>query len=147
MAKPKKTSIQGQVDQLNWLQKIIESPITLTDRERFYFDSIVQDREAQSWSIQHLIFAANLAKTLVQLDEANADIAIKGMQTLTDKGWPAPNPMVGVKTQLTNSVINQMKALGMTASQKGLSTPEQKTRNKSDAQVRASLSEIDDDLI
>jgi phage terminase small subunit len=150
MAIRKKTRLDtaaGAVERMASLQTKIEPPITLNDRELTYFDAIVKDREASAWSAQHLIFAANQAKTMVQIDDANADIAERGMSITSEKGWNAPNPMVSVKMQLTNSLLAQMKALGMSASQKGLSTPEQKKRNEADVHAREVLEKAKDESL
>jgi P27 family predicted phage terminase small subunit len=84
-----------------------------------------------------------------QIDEANTDIAERGLMTKSDKGTPVVNPAVTAKASLMSTVLQLNKALGLSASQMGVSGKDQDSRNKADRDARNILEKaaLEDDLI
>jgi len=113
-----------------------------------YFDKIVKSRESSTWDENHIVLATNLAVNYSQLDEANCEIETKGLMVLSEKGWPVTNPAITAKQSLMSTVLQINKALGLSASQKGVSGKDQESRNKADRETRNILDKVaSDDLI
>jgi phage terminase small subunit len=81
--------------------------------------------------------AANLAITFTQLDEANLSIAGDGLMVRNDRGTKVVNPAITAKSSLSATVLQLSKALGLSASQLGVSGKPQEARNIADANARA----------
>jgi hypothetical protein len=65
-----------------------------------------------------------------------------------DRGTPVVNPAITAKSSLSATVLQLNKALGLSASQMGVSGQAQDKRNKADADARAILTQISEtDLI
>jgi phage terminase small subunit len=140
--RPQKSKITGQVETMKSVSQHLESPIKLDPAETTYFNILVKGRESSSWDSNDLLLAANLAITLVQLDDANIAIAEGGFMVRSPKGTPVPNPAIAAKTSLTSTILQMNKHLGLSASQKGLSGSAQESRNKADSQARAIIDKI-----
>lgn len=110
------------------------SPVT--KEEQKYFDFVIQAREAASWSPNDIILAQQLATSYVQLDAINLAIKDLGIMVVNAKGTPVPNPAISAKAQLSSSILQINRALGLSASSRGLTGDEQRARNKSDALAR-----------
>lgn len=105
-------------------------------------------RETSTWNDNHRLLATNLAVTYAQLDEANLDIANHGLMSKNVRGTPIVNPAISAKSSLSATVLQLNKALGLSASQMGVSGQAQDKRNKADAEARAILTQVADvDLI
>jgi P27 family predicted phage terminase small subunit len=142
-----KSSIAGQIETTKKLMQKIEPAYPLNDEQTNYFTRIVRSREIESWDDNHILLATNLAVTYVQVDIANDDIASRGLMTKSDRGTPVVNPAVTAKSNLMASVLQLNKALGLSASQKGISGQEQTSRNKAERQARDVIEAVTDDLI
>lgn len=142
-----KNSIAGQIATTQTLMKKIEPAYCLDELQTNYFDRVVRSREAESWDENHILLATNLAVTYAQVDDANKDIKERGLMTKSDRGTPVVNPAVTAKSNLMASVLQLNKALGLSASQIGISGKDQDARNKADRTVRQVLEKVTDDLI
>jgi len=109
---------------------------------------VVKSRETSTWDDNHVLLATNLAVTYAQLDQANNEIKARGLMVKNDRGTPVVNPVVTAKASLMSSVLQLNKALGLSASQMGVSGKEQDSRNKADREARGLIEKIsEDDLI
>jgi len=143
-----KNTIAGQIETTKALLDVIKPTYGLTDRQQNYFDRIVKSRESSTWDENHIVLATNLAVNYSQLDEANCEIETKGLMVLSEKGWPVTNPAITAKQSLMSTVLQINKALGLSASQKGVSGKDQESRNKADRETRNILDKVaSDDLI
>lgn len=143
-----KNTIAGQIETTKALLDVIKPTYDLTDRQQNYFDRIVKSRESSTWDENHIVLATNLAVNYSQLDEANCEIETKGLMVLSEKGWPVTNPAITAKQSLMSTVLQINKALGLSASQKGVSGKDQESRNKADRETRNILDKVaSDDLI
>jgi phage terminase small subunit len=140
--RPQKSKITGQIETMKSVAQHLASPIKLDPDETKYFNMIVTSREASSWDQNHLLLAANLAITYVQLDDANLEIAETGFMARSPKGTPVPNPAISAKTSLTSSILQMTRTLGLSASQNGLSGAPQQSRNEADSKARAIIDKI-----
>lgn len=150
MARVKRTptnTVAGQIAATKNIQKKIEPAYLLNESQLQYFGRVVRSREVESWDENHILLATNLAVTYVQLDEANEDIAQRGLMTKSDKGTPVVNPAVTAKSNLMASVLQLNKALGLSASQIGASGKNQDARNKAERAARDVIEKVTDDLI
>ena len=143
-----KNTVQGAVLTAKMVSAKIEPMYKLDGDELTYFNAVVTSRETATWNDNHRLLATNLAVTYAQLDEANMEIAERGLMVKNDRGTPVVNPAITAKSSLSATVLQLNKALGLSASQMGVSGQAQDKRNKADADARAVISQISEtDLI
>ena len=142
-----KNTIAGQIETTKNILAGVEPAYTLNALQRSYFDRAVRSRETESWDENHILLATNLAVTYAQVDAANEDIEKRGLMTKSDKGTPVVNPAVTAKSSLMATVLQLNKALGLSASQMGVSGKDQDARNKADRTARKVIEAVTDDLI
>ena len=146
--RPRKSSVLGTLDTVRHISAKVEPVYPLDGDELRYFNYVVTSRETSTWNDNHRMLATNLAVTYAQLDEANMDIATNGLMIKNDRGTPVVNPVVTAKSSLSSTVLQLNKALGLSASQMGLSGAAQDKRNASDADARAIISSVaENDLL
>lgn len=142
-----KNTIAGQIETTKRIMKGVNPAFDLTELQKHYFDRIVKSRETESWDDNHILLATNLAVNYAQVDLANKDIEERGLMTKSDKGTPVVNPAVTAKSSLMATVLQLNKALGLSASQMGVSGKDQEARNKAERTARKVIEEVTDDLI
>lgn len=143
-----KNTVAGQVETMQALLAKIEPAYLLDNLQLDYFRRVVKSRETSTWDDNHILLATNLAVTYAQLDHANAEIQSRGLMVKNDRGTPVVNPVVTAKASLMSSVLQLNKALGLSASQMGVSGKDQDARNKADREARGIIEKIaEDDLI
>lgn len=143
-----KNTIAGQIETTKKIMKGVTPAYPLNELQQSYFDRVVKSRETESWDENHILLATNLAVTYVQVDDANKDIEQRGLMTKSDRGTPVVNPAITAKSSLMATVLQLNKALGLSASQMGVSGKDQESRNKADREARKVLEKAAvDDLI
>ena len=143
-----KNTVQGAVLTAKMVSAKIEPMYKLDGDELKYFNAVVTSRETATWNHNHRLLATNLAVTYSQLDEANMEIATNGLMVKNDRGTPVVNPAITAKSSLSATVLQLNKALGLSASQMGVSGQAQDKRNKADADARAIIANVsENDLI
>jgi P27 family predicted phage terminase small subunit len=144
-----KNTIAGAIQTTKAILAKISPAYELNSFQSEYFERVVKSRETSSWDDNHILLATNLAVNYAQIDEANTDIAERGLMTKSDKGTPVVNPAVTAKASLMSTVLQLNKALGLSASQMGVSGKDQDSRNKADRDARNILEKaaLEDDLI
>ena len=140
-------SVAGQIAITKSAQKKIQPAYDLVGDQIQYFNRIVRSIETEVWDENSILLATNLAVSYVQLDEANAEINQKGLMVLSEKGWPVTNPAITAKQSLMSTVLQLNKALGLSASQRGVAGNKQTARNKAEQQAREVIEKVTDDLI
>lgn len=142
-----KNTIAGQLETFEMISAKIEPVYKLDGDELRYFNYVVTSRETSTWNDNHRMLATNLAVTYAQLDEANMEIAEKGLMVKNDRGTPVCNPAITAKSSLSATVLQLNKSLGLSASQMGMSGKPQQARNEADANARAILSKASEDSL
>ena len=143
-----KNTVAGQVETVQAILTKINPAYDLNELQHDYFNRVVKSRETSTWDENHVLLATNLAVTYAQLDQANNEIKARGLMVKNDRGTPVVNPVVTAKASLMSSVLQLNKALGLSASQMGVSGKEQDSRNKADREARGLIEKIsEDDLI
>ena len=142
-----KNTVSGQVEAMAMVSAKIESPIKLDPDESIYFDMVVKSRETASWNPIHLLMASNLAITFAQLDEANSSLASDGLMVRNDRGTKVVNPACAAKSALSATVLQLSKALGLSASQLGVSGKAQQSRNEADAHARGIINKVSEESL
>ena len=141
-------SVAGQIAITKNVQKKIEPAYELNGDQAAYFNRVVRSIETEVWDENSILLATNLAVSYVQLDEANEEINTKGLMVLSEKGWPVTNPAITAKQSLMSTVLQLNKALGLSASQRGVAGAKQDARNKAEQKARAVISKVaEEDLI
>jgi phage terminase small subunit len=159
-ATKKRTAINttaGAVDMFRSAQFSIAPPAMLTrDIEKMYFGQITRSREVSTFSEIDVTSAALLAVTLAQLSDANEVLARDGLTTTNDRGTPVISPYLSAKSQLATQVLSLQRSLGLSASQRGAASSEQRQRNAREIETRSVLEKtkrnsllagFDDDLL
>ena len=131
-----KGAVTSQIDQFQQVGRNIVPVIPLNDAETIYFNQIVTDREAASWSPNHLTIACNLARTYAAVDRLWQSINEQGYTLVNERGTQIANPAVTALMSMTNTMQALNRTLGLSASQRGLSGEKQFGRNKNDRAVR-----------
>ena len=139
-----RTSVSSQIEQFRQAGQPIEPPADLTPTQRTYFLQTISDREASSWSANHLSIAANLAKTMASMDELWARLAQEGYTVRNDRGTVVANPVVSVLNMMAQQMQALQRTLGLSASQRGLSGAKQGARNQADSNIRELNDAADD---
>jgi len=135
-------TVAGALESYESIKLKIEPAFKLTDIEMVYFNRIVSSREGLTWDNNHTALATQLAQTMHQVDQANEVIRTGGI--IVDG---KQNPAIAAKTSLTNIVVGLNRLLGLSSSQKGLSTADQKRRNQNESKLRTQLTGLDSLLV
>jgi len=135
----RKSAPQNKVKSYKSAQTVIEPWVELNDAERRIFDGYLGSREVETWSDADIEALTKLAKVAVEMDVCWADIQREGRTIFTEKGWPAANPQLSVYSQLSGIYTKQRTALGLTASQRGISGNKQAGRNQQDAKAKKTV--------
>lgn len=130
-----RTSVTSQIEQFRSTAAPIEPRASLTDAERTYFNQIVTDREAASWSPNHLTLATNLAKTYAAIDKLWEEIDSTGFTLMNERGTLIANPALNALNTMMQASQALNRTLGLSASQRGLSGAKQGNRNRADREV------------
>ena len=123
--------------------KLPEPPVALREDEMPYYYAIVADRELETWTTNHLIMAANLARTLTAMDSLWSDILAEGFTIENFRGTPIANPKCSALTSLTSAMQSLQRTLGLSASQKAVSNAEQGPRNEADRKSREAAERVE----
>lgn len=140
-----KNSIAGAVEIATALQKVLLSPIPLTDEEQIIFDEVIHSREAATWSKYDLRVAANLAQFTRKLHELQEILNMEGYTVRNERGTMVGNPHGSILMQMSSVVGTISKQLGLSASQKGISGQDQAKRNTADRQAREAIEKAGSD--
>lgn len=146
MAKRERTqrnTVLAQIEQFQSANKPIEPHLPLKPAELTYFNQIISDREASSWSPNHLTIACNLARTYVAIDELWEQIRQQGYTVVNERGTQIANPAMNALNSMTQAMQALNRTLGLSASQRGLAGEKQKQRNRTDREVHDINTEAD----
>ncbi len=132
MARSKKSTIAEQIKTAQAISRDVFPVRELNVEENGYFTRLVQSREVESWSSHDLALATQLAVIMRQSDQADEEIQKHGF-VLTDG---RKNPAVGAKHSCVSSIVQLTRLLGLSASQKGFGTQQQRQRNLTEQRMR-----------
>ena len=143
-----KNSVAGALETFASAQDVLVSPLTLTDREKQFFDMITDSRETSTWTASDLYNAAALAKVRRRVEELNDDLDAEGCTLYNERGNPISNPKFTALTQLMGQMSSLTRLLGLASSDRGLGDAAQQKRNRADASARAIIGKVaQDDLL
>ena len=127
---------------------ILQPKMQLTARELTLFKYIVNARETATWSDNDLFIASTLAKTYRRIEELGEALDRDGFTQVNDKGTQISNPIFAALTQAQAQVQAINRTLGLSASQRALTSSAQKNRNDADSHAREVIERVtSDDLI
>lgn len=147
MAKTYKTGVQGKVDTLAAISKVVAPPIALSEIEGVFFETILHSRETVTWSKADLLAAAHLAKAYRRLKTITEQLDDEGFLLKNAKGNKMTNPLFSAWVQTQMLITSSSKALGITAPQRGLNEGAQRVRNRIEGAARDELEDSGDDLL
>lgn len=132
-------SVEGAVLRTKALLSELRCPLSLALDEIEVFNDIIVQREAASWTRHDMRIAGQLARVMMQIDRLHYEIEAVGYTRDNNKGTETENPALRSMMSLTATQLNLNKALGLSASQKGLSGADQDKRNKADRAARKAI--------
>jgi hypothetical protein len=135
----KLTSSDGYKDLARGVMTPAVSPIPLTEHEQKIFKSIVDHREPATWSENDLRVAANLAICYRRIEEVNEGLDAEGYTTRNDRGTLVTNPLGTMLLQITSTVVQLNKLIGLGAAARGLTNQDQQKRNSAARATRKVL--------
>ena len=127
---------------------ILQPKMQLTARELTFFKMIVNSRETATWSDNDLFIATTLAQTYGRIETLSETLAREGFTQVNDKGTQISHPIFAALTQSQSQVQAINRTLGLSASQRALTSSAQKNRNEADSHAREVIERVtSDDLI
>jgi hypothetical protein len=127
---------------------ILQPKMQLTARELTFFKMIVNSRETATWSDNDLFIASTLAKTYRRIEELGEILDREGFTQVNDRGTQISNPIFAALTQSQAQLQSANRTLGLSASQRALTSSAQKNRNEADSHARDVIERVTaDDLI
>ena len=143
-----KNSVAGALETFSSAQDVLVSPLTLTDREKQFFDMATGSRETSTWTASDLYNAAALAKVRRRVEELNDDLDAEGCTLVNERGTQIANPKFSALTQLMGQMSSLTRLLGLSSAARGLGDAPQQKRNAADASARMIIQKVsEDDLL
>ncbi len=143
-----KSSISGQIAQMQSVAMVLQPKMDLNDRELSLFDHIVSSREVATWDDNHLFLASNLATIYRRIEEINIRLNLEDVVQVNERGTQIANPLFAALTQLYSQAQSINRSLGLAGNSRGFGDASQKARNLADSQARKVLDKAaQDDLI
>jgi phage terminase small subunit len=125
----------------------LEPTSALDAVEREHFDGIVATRETATWSRHDRALATTLAKIMGHIDKIESAMRVEGY-TQTGRSGERTHPLVTALMQTTQAMQALTRTLGLSASQRALTSDRQRGRNEADATARDVINRVAvDDLL
>ena len=118
--------------------------IQLEPHERPFWVSIIRARARDEWGMIELSWAAQLARTMALIEKLEREVKTEPLTILTEKGWPAANPKIGLMTHLTGRQVRLASLLRIAGSVVGDSEdliPKRKSEREAEATLKRLRSE------
>ena len=127
----------------------IEPPdhVRLRDGDRPYWDAIVMARARERWDELDLTNAANLARTMADIEKLQKDLDLEGHVLKNDRGTPVANPIHAVIETLTRRSVALQRTLHVHAEAKQGKAKLQGGALQKQRDAQQTLAGADDDLI
>jgi len=129
----------GAVRQFQQLSANISPSRALNEQEMVYFKAIINSRAVDTWNEYDIMMATDMAGIMYQRDVQAERLHAEGFTVPGATGNIVKHPLVGVVYMLSQQVMALTKALGLTAPQRGLNTPEAKNKNATDKAKREQI--------
>jgi P27 family predicted phage terminase small subunit len=120
----------------------LQPEMKLTARETELFNLIATSRETDTWSGNDRMIASQLAKTYRRIEELNRMLDEEGYTQVNERGTQIANPKFAALTQLQSQVQSATRTLGLSASQRALTSSKQKSRNDADSRAREVIKKV-----
>lgn len=104
-------------------------PFPLTKQEQSIYEQILKSREFEFWSPNDIRLAGILAQNYRRLLDVDKELEDTGYTYDDADGVPHAHPLVAIQGKLTIQIKSLTNTLGMSASTRGLTSPNQKKRN------------------
>jgi phage terminase small subunit len=125
----------------------LEPTSALDEVDRAHFDGIVATRETATWSRHDRALATSLAKIMGHVEKIEAEMRVEGY-TQSGRSGERTHPLVTALMQTTNAMQSLTRTLGLSASQRALTSDRQRGRNEADATARDVINRVaTDDLL
>lgn len=118
--------------------------VTLRDRDRPFWNAIMQARARDTWNTADLAHAANLARTQADIERLQAEVDAEGDVTFNAAGSPVLNPKHKLLETLSRRAVAVARMLHVHAE---ATVGKSEDASKALANERAARDDADDDLI
>lgn len=135
----KKSTVSNKARAFQDVQRAVEPWHELDEDERRLFDALIHSREVSTWLPADIEAATALAQVGVEMQRCWQQLQEEGRTVVTDKGWASANPLIAVYAQLSGLYQKHRTALGLTASQRGVSGNKQAGRNLEESDIRGKV--------
>ena len=138
----KKSTATNQAKTFEDATKTHPPPVKLDQDELRVFHALVASKEWDTWSDNDLLIAADIAKIQVEMDQLKTQYRAEGHKIVQPNGNEAVNPTFVVWEKLAAKRLQLTRALGLSASQRGQTSSDQKGRNKQQVQKKHKLASV-----
>lgn len=129
----RKSSPQNRVKSFSEANEVIEPWFELNEEERRIFDGYISSREKDTWLEADIECLTKLAKIAVEMDLVWKLYKENGPISFSQRGMPVASPYLATHGQLSSNYKALRTALGLSASQRGVSGNKQVKRNQQDS--------------
>jgi hypothetical protein len=144
--RPDISSVQGAIDTARAIATTKLEPTRKLDKaEQAIFTRLVRSRETATWSENDLEIATGLAEVMALCNDYTARLKLAGPTAINERGITVANPLLVARDNAFRSVVQLQRLLGLSASQKGVSSVQQSKRNMADREARKLLERVSDE--
>lgn len=141
MAAPKRQkadSIKGQKLMMQALSTPLVPPLTLSNREQFYFDLLTSNRERATWTPDDLANACRYGQEMARIEKLEQLVKDEGL--MIDSGTRRiMNPAIASIHQANSQQLSILRYLGLSGTNRGIAGKEQAFRNQAEKEMVAKL--------
>lgn len=132
----KKSTITNNLATMVSANTAVQPTLDLSEIELEHFRRVVNSRETSTWSENDRTLACYLAKTYSAMDALWVEVLGEGFTVVNERGTPVANPSTTALNNFTGQARSLNSALGISASQKGVSGKAQASRNEAEIGAR-----------
>jgi phage terminase small subunit len=141
MAAPKRQkidSIKGQKLMVQALSTPLVAPMTLANREQFYFDLLTSNREKATWTPDDLANACRYGQEMARIEKLEQLVKDEGLM-IKSGTRVIMNPAIASIHQANSQQLSILRYLGLSGTNRGIAGPEQANRNQAEKKLLAQL--------
>ena len=126
-----------------YLQIEPPSNVPLDSGDLPFFVSVIDEFARSEWTTHQLELAAMLARKMADMERTQRELRETGMTIKTEKGWPAPNPLMAALRMLDNSILAFRRSLSLHARARVGETPDIARSRAGAKQLAQGIADLD----
>lgn len=140
--RPSVNTAAGAADMMRQVSTKIEPPEPLSERQRIHFDAIVISREISTWSPHDIRLAVTLAIAQERIEHIDDMLKCEGLIITGPRGTPIAHPLLAAQSNVAGQIRMLSAALGLSASQRGITGEKQVNRNQAELAAREVIDRV-----